>query len=316
MNITVKLSNGAVKPVDLSVFEDFIGQKTAINVIKFFVESSSDETPFPTLLFTGSHGRGKTYLAGKLSKALGRKLVVCNCGNIKKKEDFIKEVIGKVEGPTTIFLDESHSLSKEITTLLLTLLNPTYKYETSLFNNGIEFVHDLRAVNVVLATTDAHMMFKPLRNRCHNIYFSPYEKDSLIDILRFYLGEIKLMCNHDDLADACRSRARDAFLLSQNILRFIRMSNIAILTEVEWTAIKDIFNISHLGLNQEEVSLLKVVKDFGPLSCSSLAVKLMVNEENIKSELEVRLKELGLIKNTTQGRQITSKGIEYFCHRP
>ena len=120
------------------------------------------------------------------------------------------------------------------------------------------------------------------------------------------------MCNHDDLADACRSRARDAFLLSQNILRYIRMTGATTLTEVEWNAIKQIFSISHKGLTQEEVALLKVVRDFGPMSCSSLAVKLMVNEENVKSELEVRLKELGLIENTTQGRQITSKGIEYF----
>jgi len=312
MDIRILLAKGEVSPIDLTRLEDFIGQESVIKKIKFFAISSSDETPFPTLLLTGSHGLGKTYLAKKVADVLGRNFVSVNCGSIKKKDDFVEAVLGEISGPTTIFLDESHNLSKDITTLLLTLLNPTVDSTNSICYKGIEFVYDLSRINLIFATTDAHMMFRPLTNRCFKIYFSSYSKDELIRIMHYYLGDAKLLCDLDDIADACRSRARDAFLLSQNVKRYLSLHGTKAISDASWKDIKSTFDIFPRGLHKEEVDLLEVVRDSGPISCANLALRLMVNEDNIKSELEVRLRELGLIENTTKGRQITAEGDRYF----
>jgi Holliday junction DNA helicase RuvB len=310
--IAVDLGKGKRKPIDLSYLDGFIGQTSAIKKIRFFAESASDETPFPSLLLTGSHGLGKTFLAEKISKVLRRSFMSINCGTIKKRDDFVVKILSNINGPTTIFLDESHELSNDITTMLLTLLNPTTSHKNTISAKGFKFVYDLRNINLIFATTDAHMMFRPLLNRCYKIYFTPYNKPELIDILDFYLDGVKLNCDLDEIADACRSRARDAFLLSQNIKRYVSVYKTKAIYSGDWNDIKSTFDIFPRGLHKEEVELLKLVKDFGPISCANLALRLMVNESNVKSEMEVRLRELGFIRSTSKGREITEEGLRYF----
>jgi Holliday junction resolvasome RuvABC ATP-dependent DNA helicase subunit len=64
-------------------------------------------------------------------------------------------------------------------------------------------------------------------------------------------------------------------------------------------------------LRREELNLLKAIKNLGPISCANLAKRLMVNENNIEKEIEVRLRELGFVKSTSKGREITSQGKNY-----
>lgn len=310
--IILDLANGEIPDSDMSAFEGFIGQESVIKKIKFFVDSNNCETPFPTLLFTGSHGLGKTFVAKKISQSLGRHFISVNCGSLKKKEDFLRDVIYQIHGPTTIFMDEAHEISSEIATMLLTLLNPTEEHVNQLDCGQVSLMYDMRLINVVFATTDAHKIFTPLRNRCFSIYFSTYGEKDLIKIINHYLNDIEIKCNVTEITEACRSRARDAFVLSQNIKRYVSFSDTKAIGPKEWKDIKDTFEIYPRGLNREELRLLKVIKNSGPISCSNLALRLMVNEDNVKSELEVRLRELGMIENTTKGRQITSEGLGYF----
>ena len=296
---------------DPNIFEGFIGQESAIKKLKFYSQSHTDNTPFPTLLFTGSHGLGKTFLAEKTAKSLGREFLTINCGSMKTKEELVNEVFFSITKPTTLFFDESHRLSKELTTMLLTLLNPTASYQNVINYNNFEFQYDMRKLNMVFATTDAYMMFSPLRNRCSKIYFDTYSNDELIRILQFYLPDTTFSCDLNDIADACRSRARDAFLLSQNIKRYSVLSKSNEVTEDGWKEIKNTFGIFPKGLNSEEFNLLKAVSSNGPISSGNLALLLMVNKENIEEELEVRLRELGMIKSTTKGRLLTEFGKEY-----
>jgi len=304
-----------IKPpvIDFKHLEGIVGQSSVIKKLRLFTMSHSDRTPFPTLLFTGSHGLGKTFLAEKVAKVLGRKFISVNCGSIKKKDDFMDSVFPAINGPSTIFLDESHNLSKDITTVLLTLLNPTSDHKNEIEHNGFKFSYDMKNINLIFATTDAHMMFRPLKNRAFALYFSSYSNEDLIDILNLYLKDITLDCNLKEVADACRSRARDAFLLSQNIIRHSIISGSKVITDKDWNDISETFEIYPLGLNKQEVDLLELIKDHGPISCANLALKLYVNEDNIKSEMEIRLRELGLIENTTKGRQVTDEGLKYFA---
>ena len=91
MDIQVSLARGEIVAPCLNNLEGFIGQESAIKKIKFYALSNCDETPFPTLLFSGSHGLGKTFLAEKVANVLKRDFVTVNCGSIKKKDTFINE---------------------------------------------------------------------------------------------------------------------------------------------------------------------------------------------------------------------------------
>ena len=214
--VTLVSEEGKNGRVDSSVFDKIIGQEEAVRKLLFYIKSHSAETPFPTLLFTGSQGLGKTYFAQKVANSLGRKLVEVNCGSLEKRKDFIEGVLfEKVLGNecVTLLLDESHKLPTPITTLLLSLLNPTESHCNKLTYKNWVIEYDFSKINVIFATTDAHSMFRPLVNRCEEVYFNIYSNQELYKMLKFYLPDANIKCNQKDLSYACRGRGRDAFVL-------------------------------------------------------------------------------------------------------
>lgn len=295
-------------------FKRIIGQIEARRKLVFFVDSHSKSTPTPTFLFTGSQGLGKTYMAQKMADSLGRELIEINCATIETSEDFIEGVlIGKVSGdvPKTILLDEAHMLSPEITNILLTLLNPNDTNKNFLLYKNWLIEYDLARINVIFATTDAHRIFSPLLDRCEEIYFSLYSNKELFDMLCFYLPGIKVICDKEDIAYACRGRARDTFRLSKKIQRYCTMKDIKSFGNNDWNEIKNIFGIHPYGLKTEEVNLLKIIGESEQISSANLAIRMGVNVQNIESEIEVRSRELGFIESGTRGRSLTEKGKIY-----
>lgn len=317
MNAQLKLIYGETKPSNIVTrFDDVIGQERALLKLKFFMETHSDETPLPTLLFTGSHGLGKTYVAKRLAKNMGRRFVEVNCGVLDKADELFEEVLYKqVHGnaPVTLFFDESHRLSSEITTALLSMLNPSDSMKNVVQFKGLSILFDMSKINVIFATTDAHKMFGPLVNRCQKIYFDSYEKDELIAMLKMYCPEIEeFKCDHSDLSHACRGRGRDTFVIAQNINRYMHQKRgNDVFTKSDWSKFKNIFEIYHMGLNRQELEMLKIVKKAGSISSGNIALAMMINTDNVESELETRPRELGLIKSTSRGRTLTAEGEKY-----
>lgn len=313
-NINVNLVIGENVEKYSSDFRGIIGQASVVNKLKFFIESNTYETPFPTLLFNGSHGLGKTFVAEKLAKNLNRKFVEVNCGTLSNKNDFIDGVlIDRVLGdrPVTMLLDEAHCLSDDIATILLTLIAPksSNKNILQLKNANIEF--DMTKINVIFGTTDAHLMLKPLINRSTRIYFESYSNSELLTMLKLYCPNISFECDLEGLANACRGRGRDAFQLAQNIIRYCTVNHTNVLDKNGWAYLEGIFEIYYLGLNRQEVELLQIVKHNQPISCANIAMYLMVNEDNVDGEIEIRCRELGLIRNTSRGRELTEEGEKY-----
>jgi len=295
-------------------FDGVIGQKSALDKLEFFIENHSVENPIPTLLFMGSHGLGKTYVAEKLAKSMKRRFVEINCGVLQCDKDLIEGVLLNMvlgEDPVTILFDESHNLNSEITTILLSLLNPSSTMKNELRYKNWNIVFDMSKINVIFATTDAHKMFGPLKNRCQEIYFDSYDIESLMSMLQFYCSNVRFSCDRTSLGEACRGRGRNAFVLSQNINRYFSKKSEKVLTENDWTKLKNIFEIYPLGLNRQEVELLNVIYSQGPISSANIALTMMVNTDNIESEIEIRPRELGLVKSSSRGRILSEKGLEY-----
>ena len=315
MNGQIQLVTGDVHTQNHnSFFKDVIGQEDALRKLSFFIDTDDKDMLFPTMLFTGSHGLGKTYVARKVAEGMGRRFVEANCGMISKDEDLIEDILlGRVVGdtPVTLFFDEAHRLTTEVTTILLTLLNPTKQMSNLIHYKGWEILFDMTKIHTILATTDAHRMASPLLDRCESIYFESYSKDELIAMLSLYCPGVTLSCDLDDLSYACRGRGRDTFRLAQKIKRALKIDGKSELDDKVWKYLKDVFGIFPMGLNRQEVDLLRIVNDKEPISCANLALTMMLNTDNIESEIEVRPRELGLIDSTTRGRVLSQKGKDY-----
>jgi len=312
----LKLKDDPTATIDSKTVNDVIGQEDAKRKLSFFVNSHCKETPFPTLLFTGSQGLGKTYMSEKVAKALGRELVEINCGSISTAKDFMDKVwMGQIfrggDKPRTLLLDEAHKLSFEVTTLLLSFLNPNSENKNIVSFSDYDFEYNFHTANIIFATTDAHMMFKPLLNRCTEIYFNKYTDGEVYKILNMYLPKTTLKCDKTEISEACRGRARDAFILSQNVKRYCVMNKTNKLEQEGWNDIKSLFGIHSKGLNSQEFHFLKMLSEYAPISSKNLAIKLGINVNNIEEELEIRPRELGLIESTSRGRALTEIGRVY-----
>lgn len=300
---------------DTSFLTNVIGQTSAIKKLDFFISSSNEDIPFPTLLFTGSQGLGKTHVANKVAESLNRKLIEINCSTIKEVSDLIDSLIenGIIgDEMVTVLFDESHHLNDNITTWLLTLLNPQkdpYRYFT---HNDIKFSYDTRKINVIFCTTDAHLMFKPLLNRCTEIYFDRYSNEDIFDIIRFYAKDIVFKCNETNLAMACRGRARDAYLMANNVIRYCNIRGSIVFDNIGLKEIEEIFEIYPMGLKKKEFELVKLLSKYDKMSCSNIASMFGVNVDNVSSEIEIRPIELGLIQIVSRGRTLTEDGINYY----
>jgi Holliday junction DNA helicase RuvB len=314
-NNFIKLINGNTHgEVCPETLNGVIGQSDAKKTLDFFIRSHSHDVPFPTLLFTGGHGLGKTYFSSLVTKSLNRKMIEINCGKIKTTKEFVDIILSRVVGNEckTILLDEGHELSDDITTLLLTMLNPNSENVNYIpYLNNTNLIWDLTKINVIMATTDAYQIFKPLRNRCQEIYFYPYNEKDLYRIVKMYTKGIKLKCDKTELAYLCRSRARDAYVVSQNIIRHTNMKKDKDFCDKDLEELKNFLGYFPMGLKKNEIELLKIIQEESPISSANLAIRLMINESNVKEELEVRLRELGFINSTTKGRVVTDKGENY-----
>ena len=154
-------------------------------------------------------------------------------------------------------------------------------------------------------------MDKALLNRLEEGYFTTYNNKDIFKMLRYYLPGIKLTCDENDIAYACRGRARDAVKLSQKIRMYCSGHNTNVFNANGWKQVKETFGICSYGLNTKEVDLMKILAKDAPLSSASIASKMGVNVFNIEDEIETRPRELGFIENSCKGRCLTDKGVEY-----
>ena len=94
-----KLDGDYEANIDISHIENVIGQEEAKRKLSFFAKSHCKETPFPTLLFTGSQGLGKTFMSQKVyeqAETVFEKLATSPHLEIAVRAEFKIERRGKV----------------------------------------------------------------------------------------------------------------------------------------------------------------------------------------------------------------------------
>jgi Holliday junction resolvasome RuvABC ATP-dependent DNA helicase subunit len=287
-----------------------IGQKSAIQQLKFFGEFYIKNGNFPTILMKGSHGLGKTFLSKKVSESLNRKFIDINCSSLTE-EAFMNVFSSCITSDfnTTVLMDESHELDDKIATILLSVLSPSQGVVRNIYFNGTNVEYDSSRFNFIFATTDSYKMIKPLVNRCREINLELYSVDEIYNILMLYTHDLSMEISIvPDVISSCRGRARNAYLVSQDL---IAMSNDGHVGKEAWDKYVKIFNVYPMGLNKPEIDFMNILKTYGELSLANIAKKMGLNKNNIESDLEIRPIELGFVETTSKGRGLTISGDIY-----
>lgn len=295
--------------------EQYIGQSSIKKQLHIIIESAKIREKLPEhMLFYGQPGLGKTTLAYLISNELKTNFKVISAPSLQKIADVISLLVN-TEPNTVIFIDEVHRLKAPIEESLYSAMED-FKIDIIVGKGqGATTVRmDLPPFMLVAATTKLGKISKPLKDRFPNVFrLEPYTDSEIIDLIERTCKIIKLKLDSDSVLLACR-RSRGIPRVANNLLKRLLDLQMAkkqkILTPL---AVKEFFEemgVFEEGLTITDINYLHALNE-STHSLKSISDRLQETTDTIEEVTEPYLTHLGYIIKTSEGRNITHKGLSY-----
>ncbi len=310
-------------------FEGYIGNDHAVYQLKvrltLGLRQDTDKTGV-NFMFCGPGGTGKTELARRMAAALGTPFVNIpatafrNLDELVQKIDSVTEESGTtpeqigtdsgmplLQYPSlTVFIDEVHTMAKKADAYL-NMLEPKERRAVCK-----DRVCDFKKVVFLAATTDKGKLPAPFLSRFRIIDLRPYTLDEMCEIVRLRFVQAgksvsQVVC--EALARVGRFVPRVALERASQFLEYHEFSpqtypicadGIREMMEASW-------NVDFNGLTSNDQAYLEVLQT-GPKGFNALATVLSCGKEEIERVIEPYLAQLGAIRLTGRGREITEIG--------
>jgi Holliday junction DNA helicase RuvB len=269
-------------------------------------------------LFSGPPGLGKTTLAHIIAKTMGTNLVVSSGPVIEKPGD-LAGILTNLKQGDVLFIDEIHRLSRTVEEYLYPAM------EDFSLDLLIDAGPSARSVHVALqpftlvgATTRSGLLSAPMRSRFSLSLRLDYYEPHLLESIIARSAHILNVSLTKQAAYAIAVRSRGTPRIANNLLRWVRdyaqINNAKSVDEPMACAALDMLNIDHLGLDEMDKSILKLLVEHyqgGPVGLSTLAAALSEEPHTIEEVYEPFLIMQGLIKRTPRGREATAFTYEH-----
>lgn len=300
-------------------FVDFVGQKNVIETLKIVIDSSNKQNKIlDHILFYGPPGRGKTTLASIISNHTQRKISFVQGALLNQKSDLL-EVFALVKENDILFIDEIHSMNKNIEELIYSAMED-YVLDIPIGPEGEKRIirMKLKPFTLIGATTKIDKISKPIKDRFGLIF--KLDNYSINDIKNIIIKScIKL---NNSISD------EDALLISQHSQYNPRFANNLIKRVIDFaqfynngTINKEIINktfkslsIHNNGLTNLHVEYLNILSNiFNKKYVSINVICSIMNESKntIINDIEPILLAQNLITKSSKGRCITEEGEIY-----
>ncbi len=310
-------------------FAGYIGNAAAVRQIKIDLTLACRETPprmDQNIMFCGPAGLGKTELARRVARCLGTPLVDVNATGIRSVEHLVSMIDSTLESegysaeqagdssgkpllkypPLVLFIDEAHELRRKADQFLNVFEPSDRKCYTS------RAVCDFQAVTILLATTDKGRLPKPFLTRFRIIDLSGYSVEEVGQMLAngFEMSQRQVP------QAVCEALARVGRLVPRNALErmgdFLRKNeyspDLYPLTPDGLRQVRtEFWKCDEQGLTESDLLYLHCVSD-SPKGISTLTGLLPYGREEIETVVEPYLLQIGAIRSTNRGREITEIG--------
>ncbi len=274
--------------------------------------------PLEHILLYGPPGLGKTTLANVIANEMNAAIRVTSGPALTKQGD-VMGMLSNVNTGDILFIDEIHRLSAPVEEFIYPAMEDfkvDYTVDSGIHAKTINF--PLKRFTLIGATTRAGLLSAPLRGRfgmlLHLLFYSPEELGQIIDRSAQLL---ELSCD-DSALDMIARRSRGTPRIANRLLKRVRdyaqVKGSGKLTKDIVTQSLKMEEIDELGLDALDRSFLRSlieIYDGGPAGIDALAATLGQERDTLEDVVEPYLLQIGFIRRTKRGREITRGACEH-----
>ena len=299
--------------------DDFIGQRTAIENLRIFIEAAKLRgEPLDHVLCYGPPGLGKTTLAGIIANELGVEIKITSGPAIDRAGD-LAAILTNLNDNDVLFIDEIHRLNRSVEEVLYSAMED-YALDIVIGKgpSARSIRLDIARFTLIGATTRAGSLSAPLRDRFGVITkFDVYTTEELARIIRRSAGLMNIEIDDDAailMAKCSRGTPRVANRLLKRIRDFSQVRGSGRIDIDITKAGLEALGVDGLGLERLDREILTTIIDRfngGPVGIDTIAASIGEERVTIEDAYEPYLIQAGLLYRTQKGRMVSRQGYEH-----
>jgi len=319
----VVVQNGDIDEAEQKIrpsrLNEMIGRRQEKETIKMMIDSAKKRGEvMDHILFYGPPGLGKTTFALAIANEIGSSIKITSGPAIERQGD-LAAILTSLKKNDVLFIDEIHRLSRVVEEVLYPAMEDRALDIVMGKGPSAKTIRlSLEPFTLIGATTQIGKISPPMRDRFGLIQRLDFFGDEdMIEILRRAAKLWEIDIDEDALtllAVISRGTARVGLRLLRRTRDFAQSKNKKTVNANIVNDTMKLLGIDDMGLENIDREILRVIYfnfDGGPVGVSTLAASISEEVSTLLDVHEPYLMKCGLMKRTSRGRVLTSKGIKY-----